>query len=154
MGLHKITKIVMGVLGLIGLILAGVVATVDGESLKNEIKAVGIQEVEIPSSINVLIFIAQIVLVICVLLVVLFVIKGLLNGGNTKNTLIGLGAFVLIVAISYLLASGEATQLRDGNMLSASSARWVSAGLNTFYILAILAIAAMVGGGLKKLIKG
>ena len=153
MGLHKITKIVMGILGLVGLILAGAVATVDEESLKSEIKAVGIQAVEVPSSINILILIAQIVLVICVVLVVLFVIKGLLNG-NAKNTLIGLGVFLLVVAVSYLLASGEETPLREGGVLSASGSRWVSAGLNTFYILAVLAIVAMVGGGVKKLIKG
>lgn len=154
MGLHKITKIVMGILGLVGLILAGAVATVDEDSLKSEIKAVGIQAVEVPSSINMLILIAQIVLVICVVLVVLFVIKGLLNGGNARNTVIGLGVFLLVIAISYLLASGEATPLREGGTLSASGSRWVSAGLNAFYILAVLAIVTMVGGGLKKLIKG
>ena len=101
-----------------------------------------------------LILIAQIVLVICVVLVVLFVIKGLLNGGNARNTVIGLGVFLFVVAISYLLASGEATPLREGGTLSASGSRWVSAGLNAFYILAVLAIVTMVGGGLKKLIKG
>jgi hypothetical protein len=111
MGLHKITKAIMGILGIAGLIF------------------------------------------VCVFLVVVFVLKGLFSG-NAKNTLIGLGSFLIVVAISYLLASGVETPMRDGQTLSANGARWVSAGLNAFYILAVLAIVAMVGGGLKKLIKG
>lgn len=153
MGLHKITKVIMGILGVAGLIFAGIVATVDGEGLKQEVKDAGIQAVEIPQSINMLVIISYIVLAVCIFLVVIFVLKGLFSG-NAKNTLIGLGAFLLVIAISYLLASGVETPMRDGKILSANGAKWVSAGLNAFYILAILAIVAMVGGGLKKLIKG
>jgi len=153
MGLHKITKVIMGILGVAGLIFAGIVATLDGEGLKQQVKDLGIQNVEIPSSINAIALISYIVLAICVFLVVIFVIKGLFSG-NAKNTLIGLGAFLIVIAISYLLASGVETPMRDGKILSANGARWVSAGLNAFYILAILAIVAMLGGGLKKLIKG
>jgi len=153
MGLHKITKVIMGVLGVAGLIFAGIVATLDGEGLKQQVKDSGIQNVEVPSSINFLVLISYIVLAVCVFLVVIFVLKGLFSG-NAKNTLIGLGAFLIVVAISYLLASGVETPMRDGKILSANGARWVSAGLNAFYILAILAIVAMVGGGLRKLIKG
>ncbi len=153
MGLHKITKVIMGILGVLGLIFAGIVATLDGEGLKQEVKAVGIQAVEVPQSINILVLISYIVLAVCVFLVVIFVLKGL-AGGNAKNTLIGLGAFLIVIAISYLLASGEETPMRDGKILSANGARWVSAGLNAFYILAIGAIVTMLGGGLKKLIKG
>lgn len=153
MGLHKITKIIMGILGVVGLIVAGIVATLDGEGLKQEVKAVGIEAVEMPQSIDILVLIAYIVLIVSIVLVVIFVLKGLFSG-NAKNTLLGLGAFLIVVAISYLLASGVETPLRDGKTLSANGARWVSAGLNAFYILAVLAIVAMLGGGLKKLIKG
>lgn len=153
MGLHKITKAIMGLLGVVGLVVAGIVATLDGEGLKSEMKAVGIEALEMPKSIDILVLIAYIVLIISVVLVVLFVLKGL-GSGNAKNTLIGLGAFLLVVAISYLLASGDETPLRDGKTLSANGARWVSAGLNAFYILAVLALVSMLGGGLKKLIKG
>ena len=153
MGLHKITKAIMGVLGIVGLIVAGIVATLDGDGLKQEIKAVGIQATEVPQSISILVFIAYIVLIVSIVLVVMFVLKGLF-AGNAKNTLMAIGAFLLVIAVSYLLASGEETPLRDGQTLSANGAKWVSAGLNAFYILAVVAVLAMLSGGLKKLIKG
>ena len=75
------------------------------------------------------------------------------SGSSLKGTLIGLGAFLAVVVISYGLASGEEVQLRDGEVLSASAVRWVEAGIYAFYILAIVAIGAMIFSGVKKLAK-
>ena len=154
MGLHKILKIVVGILGVIALVIAGVVATLDSEALQEELKAVGsINAMEVPASISYLMVIAYIVLALILVLVVIFVVKGLATGGNAKNTLIGVGAFLLVIAISYLMASGVETEMKDGEILSANGARWVGAGINAFYILASVAIGLMLFSGAKKLVK-
>jgi hypothetical protein len=43
--------------------------------------------------------------------------------------------------------------MQDGEMLSASGSKWVGTGLYAFYIMAILAIGAMVFSGIKKVTK-
>ncbi|MFT5891537.1 MAG: peptidoglycan/LPS O-acetylase OafA/YrhL [Dokdonia sp.] len=154
MGLHKILKIVVGILGVVALVIAGVVATLDSEGLQEELKAVGsINAMEVPASISYLMIIAYIVLALILVLVVIFVLKGLASGGNAKNTLIGVGAFLLVIAISYLMASGVETEMKDNKILSANGARWVGAGINAFYILASVAIGLMLFSGAKKLVK-
>lgn len=154
MGLHKIMKVLMAILGVAGLVLSIVIfSTLDDEALKDEVKAVGIQAMEVPQTINWIMMIAYVVLAISIVLVVIFVLKGLASG-NAKNTLIGVGAFLLVIAISYLLASGVETPLKDGKVLSANGSRWVSAGLNAFFILAAVAIGSMLFGGVRKMIKG
>jgi hypothetical protein len=57
------------------------------------------------------------------------------------------------VIISYMMSSGsvEGLPLLEGKPISESGSKWVSTGLNTFYILGIGAIASMVLSGLKKL---
>jgi hypothetical protein len=99
-----------------------------------------------------LIYIAYITLAIVLLFVVIFVLKGILTG-NLKKTLLSIGAFLAIVIVSYMMSSGsvEGLPLIDGEPISESGSKWVSTGLNTFYILAIGAIGAMVLSGLKKL---
>lgn len=97
-------------------------------------------------------WIAYLVLAVIVVLVAIFVIVGLFRG-NIKNTIIAVGSFAVIIIVAYVLSDGEATQLKDGTMLSASGDHWVGAGLITFYILAGIAIAAMVFSGIKKLAK-
>ena len=83
-----------------------------------------------------------------------FVIKNLFTSGSSlKGTLIGLGAFLAVVVISFLLASGEETPMRDGEVLSASASRWVETGIYAFYLLALIAVGAMVFSGVKKLAK-
>jgi hypothetical protein len=72
--------------------------------------------------------------------------------GDIKRTLITIGSFLAVVLISYVMADGLETEMRDGDILSASGSRWVSTGLYMFYILGVLAIGAMFSGGLKKLI--
>lgn len=93
-------------------------------------------------------YIAYVIMILTAALVVFFVIKGLFSG-HVKNTLIGIGTFVGIVLIAYLITSGEPV-VRDGETYSANTVHWISAGLWMFYILGILAIAAMVIGGAKK----
>jgi len=154
MGLHKILKIVVGILGVVALVIAGVVASLDSAGLQEELKAAGgdVTAIDVPSSISYLMLIAYVVLALILVLVIIFVLKGLASG-NAKNTLIGVGAFLIVIAISYLMASGVETPMKDGEVLSANGARWVGAGINAFYILAATAIGLMLFSGAKKLVK-
>ncbi|MFC4634698.1 hypothetical protein ACFO3O_12315 [Dokdonia ponticola] len=154
MGLHKILKIIVGVLGVVALIIAGVVASLDSEGLQETLKAANgdVTAIDVPSSISYLMMIAYVVLALILVLVIIFVIKGLASG-NAKNTLIGVGAFLAVIAVSYLLANGVETPMKDGEVLSANGSRWVGAGINAFYILASIAIGLMLFSGAKKLVK-
>ncbi len=145
--LHKILKIIALILSVIGaiwlvrIILAGDTAITDSADLQD-------------SLVTPFILIAYATIAIAIVFVLVFVLKNLFSSGSSlKSTLIGLGAFLAVVVISYVLASGEEVQLRDGEVLSASASRWVEAGIYAFYILAIVAIGAMVFSGVKKLAK-
>ena len=95
--------------------------------------------------------VSYIILGLTVLAVLIFAVKALFSG-NVKKTLISLGGFILIIVLSFVFSSGTETALRDGDMLSASGSRWVSTGLTAFYILAVLAIVAMLASSVRKII--
>lgn len=143
MTLHKILKYIALVIGVLGLILLGrIIATGD-----DAIKA----SAEVQNSVlNPIMWIAYLVLAVVIALVVIFVIAGLFRG-NIKNTIIGLVSFGVVILISYLVSSGSEVTLKDGGTLSASADHWVGAGLWSFYILAGLAILAMVFSSVRKL---
>jgi hypothetical protein len=145
MSLHKILKYIALVIGVIGLILWGRVLMAGDDAIEN---SADVQA----SVVTPFLYVAYIVFAIIVLLVLFYVIKGLFSG-DIKRTLIAVGAFILVVAISYLLTDGTETQLSDGTMLSANANHWVGAGLVTFYMLAGIAILLMVVSGIRKLIK-
>ncbi|MEZ7494222.1 hypothetical protein QO206_01915 [Leeuwenhoekiella aequorea] len=145
--LHKILKIVALILSILGavwlvrIILAGDTAILDSADLQD-------------SLVTPFIYIAYLIFAIALVFVLVFVIKNLFTSGSSlKGTLIGLGAFLAVVVISFLLASGEETPMRDGEVLSASASRWVEAGIYAFYLLALIAVGAMVFSGVKKLAK-
>lgn len=145
MTIHKILKYLALVIGVIGLILLGRIVMAGDDA----IEASASQQ---QSLITPFIWLAYFVMAVIIVLVLFFVIKGLFKG-NIKNTLIAVGAFVLIVVIAYLVTDGSEIVLKDGDILSASGSHWVSAGLVVFYILAVIAVGAMVLSGIRKLIK-
>ncbi len=141
MALHKILKIVALLLSVAGIIfLAMIIAKGD--------TAV----VETGEGVDGFLYVAYITFAITVAFVLFFVVKGIF-AGNIKNTLMSVGAFLLIVVISYVLADGNTMPTQDGGMLSESGSKWVGTGLYAFYILAVLAVGAMVFGGIKKVTK-
>jgi hypothetical protein len=86
--------------------------------------------------------------------VVVFVIKNLFtNTAGLKNTLIGLGAFAVVLVISYVVAGGDTRQykLQDGFATDTQS-HMVGAGLTAFYVLIVVAALAMIFSGVKKVI--
>ncbi len=143
--IHKILKYLALVIGVIGLILLGRIIMAGDDAIEAS-------AAEQQSLITPFIWLAYFVMAVIIVLVLFFVIKGLFRG-NIKNTLIAVGAFVLIVVIAYLVTDGSEIVMKDGDVLSASGSHWVSAGLVVFYILAVIAVGAMVISGIRKLVK-
>ena len=141
MGLHKILKIVALILSVAGIFfLAMIVAKGD-----EVVKATG-------EGVDGYLYVAYIIFAIVLLFVIVFVLKGIL-AGDIKKTLITVGAFLVVVIIAYVLADGTPMMKSDGTMMTESSSKWAGAGLYTFYILAILAVGAMILSGIKKIAK-
>ncbi|QIE59673.1 hypothetical protein G5B37_08870 [Rasiella rasia] len=133
MALHKIFKIIGIVLGLLGVLFMALL--------------LGGNE----SAMDWLIYTGYIVLAVVIVMVLLFVLKGVFEG-DIKKTLISVGVFAAIIIVSYVLADSTPMELPDdGGMTSESGSKWVGTGLYTFYILAIVAVGLMVFSGFKKI---
>lgn len=141
MALHKILKIVALLLSVAGIIFLAMIIAKGDEA----VTATG-------EGVDGFLFVAYIIFAITIVFVLFFVLKGIF-AGNIKNTLISVGAFLLIVVISYVLADGTPMKMQEGEMLSASGSKWVGAGLYAFYIMAVLAVGAMIFSGIKKVTK-
>jgi hypothetical protein len=140
MGLHKILKIVALLLSIAGVIsLAMIVSNGD-----DAVKATG-------KGLDGFLYIAYVMFALVLFLVIIFVLKGLI-AGDIKKTLITVGAFLVVIVISYVMADGVETLMKDGETLSESGSRWISTGINAFVLLGIIAIGSMVFGGVKKII--
>lgn len=100
-------------------------------------------------------YVTYIVLGLAILLVLIYVVKGLF-AGNIKKTLMTVGAFVAIVVISFVISSGTDLDLtpftKKGQDITEATSKNVGAGLYTFYILAVLAIGSMMFSGVKKIL--
>ena len=145
MTLHKILKYLALVIGVLGLILWGRVLMAGDEAIES---SADLQA----SVVTPFLIVAYIIFALIVLLVLVFVIKGLFTG-DIKKTLLSFVSFLMIVVIAYLVTSGTEMTMSDGEVFSANTTHWVGAGLVTFYILAATAILLMVVSGVKKLIK-
>jgi hypothetical protein len=148
MNYQKLTNYLVVVLGLLGfgLLLAILFQgddTIEMNALQGDF-----------GSVSYIIYLAQAVLAITVLLSLGFSMKNL---ASDKQKMIGslkaIGAFLVVLVLAYLFSSGEETPLQDGEFLSASGARWVETGIRMFYFLTIIAVGAMLSGSIIKLIK-
>lgn len=146
MTLHKVLKYLAIVIGVIGLIFLARIVIEGDTAIEN---SADLQA----SMINPLIYLTYAVFVAVIILVLIFVLKDLFTG-NVKNTLLSIGAFIVILFIAYLIP-GDTTpvEMNNGEMLSSSNVTLVNMGLRTFYILALIAVGAMVFSGIKKLSK-
>jgi len=140
MGLHKILKIVALLLSIAGVVsLAMIVSNGD-----DAVKATG-------EGLDGFLYIAYIMFALVLFFVIIFVLKGLM-AGDIKKTLITVGAFLVVIVISYVMADGVETLMKDGKILSESGSKWISTGINAFVLLGLIAIGSMVFGGVKKII--
>jgi Na+/proline symporter len=140
MGLHKILKIVALLLSIAGVVSLAMIVS-NGDDV---VKATG-------EGLDGFLYIAYIMFALVLFFVIIFVLKGLM-AGDIKKTLITVGAFIVVIIISYVMADGVETLMKDGKTLSESGSRWISTGINAFVLLGTIAIGSMVFGGVKKII--
>ena len=99
-------------------------------------------------------YVTYAVLGLAILLVLVYVLKGLFSG-DIKKTLMTVGLFLAIVVISFVMSSGSDLDLTPftakGLDITESTSKYVGAGLNAFYILAVVAIGSMLFSGVKKI---
>lgn len=102
-----------------------------------------------------IIYVAYFVLGLAVFLSLFYSIKNLASkkGDELKRTFISFGAFIGVILVSFVIADSTVIPLKEGGELSSSASKWVSTGLNAFYILFIVAIVLMFGSGFKKIKK-
>jgi len=148
MDIQKITKYVALALGVIGLILQVVILRKGDDAIEMAGLAGNF------SSVSPMINLAIIILIVTVLITLVSSFAALAsNPDKLKKAGISIAAFTAVVLLSFLLSEGVETPMKDGEVLSASSSRWVGAGLRTFYILAVVAIGAMLYSGVKRFFK-
>lgn len=138
MGLYKILKIIAVLLSVAGIVFFAMILIKGDEA----VALTG-------EGLDGFLYVSYVVFALTIAFVLYFVLKRIFTE-NLKSTLLSVGAFLLIVAISYALADGTPMSMPEGEMLSSSSSKWVGAGLNAFYIMALLAIGSMVYTGIRK----
>ena len=100
--------------------------------------------------IDMILYNAYVVLFIIVSSVLYFGIKNMIgNKSSLINTLKGIGSFLALFIVCFLVASGEETLMREGKILSATSSKFIGAALFMFYSLIFIASGAMLFFGFK-----
>jgi hypothetical protein len=143
--IQKISKIVVGILGLLGVVFLVRIISAGDEAIKSGEEA---------GLVDPMAYIAYVTLIAILFFVVFFVLKNLFtNAKSLKSTLIGIGAFAAVLIISYVAAGGDPMQykLQEGIATDGQS-QMVGAGLIAFYILLAVAAISMIYSGVKKVI--
>ena len=146
MDLQKLLKIIAAVVGVVSIMFLVTIISAGDDAIKAG---------ESATSVSTYMYVAYFILAIAVLAVVFFTVKNLVsNAAGLKNTLISIGAFVVLALICYfVLASGTETVLKDGSILTEGQSKLVGAGLYLFYTLALGAAGTMLFFGVKKTLK-
>ncbi|CAM4100970.1 hypothetical protein [Zobellia nedashkovskayae] len=146
--MHKIVKIILVVVGLIGAALWFMLPEAEmpaAEAANN-------------GALNAMFAITWLLLGVAVVFSVAFALKNLLsNPANLKKSLFILVGFLLVVGIGFVMASGTDVSIEEmakrGIETDESEIKKIGAGLNVFFILTLVAVGAMLAGGVKKMIK-
>lgn len=150
MNLHKILKIAAAVLGLLGIIFLVRIIYKGDEAIQSAALD-GDTAILDPMA-----WVTYIIFGLTIAFVIFFVIKNLFtNTSSLKSTLMGVGAFLVVLIISYAVSSGAdaGDYLYNGAAVTEGESKMVGAGLIAFYILIIGAALAMALSGFKKLTK-
>jgi NADH:ubiquinone oxidoreductase subunit 6 (subunit J) len=141
MNLHKVTKIAAIVISVLSIVfLVGLMTSEDAEN---------------SSMITPLIYLSYVILFACIALVLIYVFKNLVSKkDDLKKTMISLGLFLALILVSFILADGEEVKTATNEIIaSESTSKWVSTGLNMFYLLAVVAVGTMFWTGFNKIKK-
>lgn len=140
----KLSTIFVGIVGVLSIIfLAMIIGTGD----------TAIKAGESSGTVNTFMYIAYAILVVTIALVLIFTLKGLFtNTATLKSTLIGAGAFLVVLIISYAVSGGDTKEYLYGGVPATESAsHLVGAGIVAFYIFIVGTIVAMLMVGVKNL---
>lgn len=145
--MHKIVKIILVVLGVVGVILWIQLPSSDvpaSEAINN-------------GSMNFMFIITYILLGIAVFATILFGLMNLFTSkGGLKKALFIVGGLLVVVVISYALATGSDVNLdemaRKGIPTTEDTVKAIGTGLNVFFLLTLIAVGAMLYSGVKKMI--
>jgi len=145
--MQKIIKIFLIVMGVIGVILW---LLLPGGDVPADI---AIND----SNVNLMFVVSYILLAIPVVALLLYSVKNLVSSpAKLKRALIAIVGLVVVLVISYALSSGSNIELQTyidrGIKIDESSSKWIGTGLYSFYVLTIIAIGAMLFGGIKKIL--
>ena len=146
MNFKTISKILVSILGFLGIIFLVRIVAAGDEAIKT-----GGED----GLVDPMAYIAYVILALVLAFVLFFVLKNLFtNTAGLKNTLIGVGAFAAVLLISYVVSGGDVKQydLQEGGFATDSTSQLVGAGLTAFYLLLAVAAGAMIFAGAKKLI--
>ncbi|WP_185956410.1 hypothetical protein [Changchengzhania lutea] len=145
MNSKKILSILLGIVGIASIALLMVIISTGDESIKAG---------EASSTVNLFMYVAYIVLLLTLVFVVVFTLKNMFANKHTlKNTLMSVGAFIVLAVVCYFLATGVETPLKDGDTLSANGSQLIGGGLYLFYVLILIAGGIMLVSGVKKMTK-
>lgn len=140
--MHKIIKIALVVLGLIGAVLWTQLPESDmpaSEAVNN-------------TSMNLMFIITYLLLGIAVVASLAFALKNLFSDSSSlKKALFSIGGLLLVAAIAYGLADGTNVSDQYMAMTTEATVKKIGMGLNIFFILLIVALAAMILPGIKRL---
>ena len=146
MGLHKISKILAWLIGVAGVVSLVMIISKGDQAIEDALITSGDT-----SAVDPIYAIGLIIFLLVLAVVLVFVVKEVF-AGNIKKTLLSVGTFLVVVVIGYAMASSsiEGLPLVDNAPVTESTSKWVGTGLNTFYILAVLAIVSMIYSGFTK----
>ncbi|CAZ96487.1 hypothetical protein Q4603_01525 [Zobellia galactanivorans] len=146
--MHKIIKIILVVVGLIGAALWFMLPESEmpaSEAINN-------------GALNAMFMITWLLLGIAIVSSVVFALKNLFsNPASLKKSLFVVVGFLLVIGIGYVMASGTDVNIQEmadrGVSTNESEIKQIGAGINVFFILTLVAVGAMLWGGVRKMIK-
>ncbi|APQ17795.1 hypothetical protein [Maribacter hydrothermalis] len=101
---------------------------------------------------NFMFIITYLLLGIAVVASLIFTLKNLFsNPQGLKKTLFVIGGFLLVVGVSYVLASGTDVDPEFAAMTDESTVKKIGMGLNVFFILTIIAVASLLIPAVKNM---
>lgn len=139
MFLHKLSKIVALVIGFLAVVFTIFCMTT---------------EVTFDSgALDMYIYLSYLALFLTIGIVLFYVGVNFKDNKDKKKSLISLGLFVGTILIAFILADGTEVPLKGGEVISSGFSKFISTSLNTFYIIAIVAIGTLVYSSVGKLKK-
>ncbi|MEH6680542.1 MAG: hypothetical protein V7724_08340 [Sediminicola sp.] len=144
--MHKILKYILIALGLVGAVLWFQLPSAEMPA----------SEAVNSTSMNLLFVITYVLLGAAIIFSVIFALKNLFSTPDSlKKALFSIGGLLVVVIISYVLASGTDVDLAEmsnkGIETTEGTTKWIGVGLNVFFILTVVAVILMIVPSFKKI---